>query len=57
MIAGIALFLVGLALVFIGRERSDGTSVISMQGWLFSLYPPLCLAFIAFGLALIVSAL
>jgi hypothetical protein len=57
MLAGIALLLIGLALVIVGRERADGTSLISGRPWVFALYPATCLAFLAFGLALIIFAL
>jgi hypothetical protein len=57
MILGIALVIAGLALVVIGRERADGTSFLSRRSIMFALYPTICLAFLALGLALIISSL
>jgi hypothetical protein len=55
MAGGIALLVTRLALVFAGRERSDGTALIPVRGWMYSVYPPVCLALIAFGIALIIA--
>ncbi len=55
MVGHIASLLTGLALVFAARKRPDGTALIPVQGWMFSVCPAICLAFLAVGLAPIVA--
>jgi hypothetical protein len=55
---GLVLLAIRLALVFLGRERRDGTSINSTSSAAArSLYPVTCLGFVALGLALIISGL
>ena len=50
-VLGVALLLIGIALVFVARQRADGTSILPMGDGLMMIYPVTCLGFIAFGIA------
>ena len=52
---GVALLLFGAGAAFIARERADGSSILAVGDGLMMVYPVLCLVFIAFGIALMVS--
>jgi hypothetical protein len=54
---GIALLLAAFAMFVLGRERADGSAYIRLPGWMFGIYPAVCLGFLAFGVALIVTSL
>jgi hypothetical protein len=49
-VLGVALLLIGVALVFVARQRADGTSILPLGDGMM-IYPVTCLAFIAFGIA------
>jgi hypothetical protein len=52
---GIVLIAIGLGMVFIARQRVDGTSILRVGEPWDTLYPALCLIPLAFGLAFIVT--
>ncbi len=55
LVWGIVLVVLGLVMVLIARQRTDGTSILRIgQPWDI-LYPALCLIPLASGLALIVA--
>ena len=55
LVWGIVLVAVGLAMVFVARQRVDGTSIVRVGPPWDILYPALCLIPLAFGLALITA--
>jgi hypothetical protein len=55
LVWGIVLIGLGLIMVFIARQRADGTSILRIgQPWDI-VYPALCLIPLAIGAALIVA--
>jgi hypothetical protein len=50
---GITLLLIGFALVFVGRERPDGSSLLQLPDWMMLTFPALCLGLLAFGTAIL----
>ncbi len=52
---GLALLVIGIALIFIARARADGTSILPIGEGLLIVYPVICLGFIAFGIALMIT--
>jgi hypothetical protein len=57
MWAGIALVIAGIAMVLVGRERADGSSIAARNAFTFAVYPAACLALLASGVALIIAGL
>jgi hypothetical protein len=56
VVGGVILLVIGLVLTVVGRQRTDGTSILRISSSLEMIYPVTCLAFIAFGLAFIIGS-
>jgi len=54
---GLVLLVIGLSLVLAGRPNRKGQRLLPMSDGLMVVYPAVCLAFIAFGLILVVMNL
>ena len=54
---GLVLLVIGLGLVLAGRPNWQGQRLLPMSGGLMVVYPAVCLAFIAFGIIMIVMNL
>jgi hypothetical protein len=52
---GFVLIAIGSILVFVARERGDGTSILPIKPPMDMIYPAVCLALLAFGAALIIT--
>ena len=54
---GLVLLVIGLGLVLVVRPNREGKRLFPVSGGLLVVYPAVCLAFIAFGLILVVMNL
>ncbi len=57
LVGGIVLLIIGLALVFVARQRADGGAILPIKPPLDMVYPAFCLIFLAFGAAYIITNL
>ena len=57
LVGGIILLIIGLALVFVARQRADGTALVPLKAPLDFVYSSICLAFLAFGAAFVINGL
>jgi hypothetical protein len=53
LLIGIVLLIIGLGMVFIARPNKYGNRRIPLTDSVVVVYPAICLAFLAFGLAII----
>ncbi len=53
---GAMLLGIGLTLAFVACARADGTSMLRLRGGMDMIDPAICLAFIAFGCAFMITS-
>lgn len=52
---GVTLLLLGAVLGYVACVRADGTSILRVRGAMEMIYPAICLVFLSYGAAFIIT--